>query len=71
MPPLEVDVSSDDDSSEEENKNVDVEERDIENENAIGILSNNGVRAKAVVDHSSQIARNEVEASDNLNAQIS
>ena len=71
VPPLEVDVSSDDDSSEEENKNVDIEERDTKNENAIGILSNNGVGAKAVVDHSSQIARNEVEASDNLNAQIS
>ena len=35
------------------------------------IPSNDGVRATTVVDHPSKIGRNEVEASDNLNAQIS
>ena len=35
------------------------------------ISSNDGVEAKAVADHPSQIARNEAKASNNLNAQIS
>ena len=57
-------------SSDEENENEGIEERGIENENAIEIPLNNGAGAKAVANHSSQIARNEVEASYNLNAQI-
>ena len=70
VPPLEVDVSSDDGSSNEENENEGIEERGIENENATEIPLNNGTGAKAVANHSSQIARNEAEASYNLNAQI-
>ncbi|KAJ9673095.1 hypothetical protein PVL29_026395 [Vitis rotundifolia] len=56
---------------EKEYENQDVEKRGSENANVIEILSNDGVRAMAVADHPSQIGRNEAEASDNLNAQIS
>ena len=71
MPHSKVDMSSNNDSSEEENENEDVEGRCTENENATALPSNNGVKAKMTIDHPSQIARNEVKASDNLNAQIS
>ncbi|KAJ9709370.1 hypothetical protein PVL29_001037 [Vitis rotundifolia] len=42
--------------------------RDTENENVTAIPLNDDVEAKAVADHPSQIARNEAEASNNLNA---
>ena len=71
VPPSELDMSSDDKSSNEENENDDVEGRCIENKNETKIPSNNGAGVKAVANHSLKITRNEVEASNNLNAHIS
>ena len=71
MPSLDVDVSLDYEASKEKNENHDVEGGGTENENVIEIPSNNGARVEAIADHSSQIAKNEVKASDNLNAHIS
>ncbi|KAJ9678744.1 hypothetical protein PVL29_020820 [Vitis rotundifolia] len=67
VPPLEVDVSSDDEALMKENENDNVGGRRTKNENAIKLLSNDGAGAKAVADHPSQTARNKVETSDNLN----
>ncbi|KAJ9689096.1 hypothetical protein PVL29_014642 [Vitis rotundifolia] len=55
VPPSEVDVFSDDEFSNEENENEGIKERGTKNENATAIPSNDGVGAKAVVDHPSQL----------------
>ena len=68
VPRLELDVSSDDGALAKENENDDVKGRHTENDIAIELSSNDEVEAKPVVDHPSQIARNEAEKSDNLNA---
>ncbi|WKA00236.1 hypothetical protein VitviT2T_018615 [Vitis vinifera] len=72
VPPLEVDVSSDNRSSEDdENENQAVEARTSENANMTPIPSKEGVRATTDAYHPSHIGWNEAEASDNLTAQIS
>ena len=70
MPPLEVDVSLDNGALKEKNENQDIEGGGTKNENVTKIPSNNGAGAVVIMDHPSQTARNEVEASDNLNAKI-
>ena len=72
VPPSEVDVSSNNGSSEyDKNENQAVEARTSKNANVTPILSKEGVEAMADACHPSQIGWNEVEASDNLTAQIS
>ena len=69
VPPSEVDVSLDNRSSQdEEYENQDVEGRTSENANVTPIPSKNGVGVRTDAYHPSQIGRNDVEASDNLNA---
>ena len=54
-----------------EYENQDVEGKCSKNANVTAISSNDGVGATSVAYHPSQIGRNETEASDNVNAQIS
>ena len=63
-------MSLDNGASKEKNENQDIEGGGTKNENVTKIPSNNGAGAVVIMDHPSQTARNEVEASDNLNAKI-